>query len=232
MLTRENRLIEALPSECRAALLAHSAIVALEQEQMLHEAGKAFDYVYFPLDAIVSSLYFLKSGYGTEISLAGNEGVIGIASFLHGGWTRCSSQVRKAGQAYRITTRALQNEFAERSELRNVLLLYVQSLMTETAQAAVCKRYHSVGQQLCLLLLNYLDHFSVSTLDLTHEWIAATLGVRREGVTEAAGRLRDAGIIDYRRGRITVLDRPQLEEECCDCYSTLHHGKIRLRSAA
>jgi CRP-like cAMP-binding protein len=184
--------------------------------------------IYFPTDSIVSLLYVLANGASAEISIVGNEGVIGVALFMGGETTTNRAIVQSAGFAYRLTGRRLKQEFERHGDLMHVLLRYTQALLTQMAQTAVCNRHHTVDQQLCRWLLLSLDRLSSDKLTMTQELIANMLGVRREGVTEAAGKLQDLGVIRYKRGHITVLDRPQLERLSCECYAVVKKESDRL----
>ena len=196
---------------------------------VLYEAGDAQRYIYFPLDCIVSLLYVLKDGASAEIAVVGKDGAIGVALFMGGATTTNRAVVQSAGSAYRLTGRRLKQEFERHGEMLHVLLRYTQGLITQMAQTAVCNRHHSVDQQLCRWLLLSLDRLESNQLNMTQELIANMLGVRREGVTEAAGRLQKLGIIEYRRGRITVLDRRRLEKLSCECYEVVKRETDRLQ---
>jgi CRP-like cAMP-binding protein len=185
-------------------------------------------YVYFPTDSIVSLLYVLADGASAEISVVGNEGLIGIALFMGGETTPSRAIVQSAGSAYRLAGQELKDEFHRSGEVQLLLLRYTQALITQLAQTAVCNRHHSVDQQLCRWLLLSLDRLPSDELIMTQELIANMLGVRREGVTEAAGKLERSGVIRYARGRITVLDRPKLEQLCCECYAVVKKETDRL----
>jgi CRP-like cAMP-binding protein len=187
-------------------------------------------HVYFPTDSIVSLLYVLADGASAEISVVGNEGVIGIALFMGGDTTPSRAIVQSAGFAFRLAGQLLKDEFHRNGEVQLLLLRYTQALITQMAQTAVCNRHHSVDQQLCRWLLLSLDRLATNQLVMTQELIANMLGVRREGVTEAAGKLHKLGIIRYARGRITVLNRPKLEELCCECYAVVKKESDRLLS--
>ena len=196
---------------------------------VLYEAGDAQRYIYFPLDCIVSLLYVLRDGASAEIAVVGKDGAIGVALFMGGATTTNRAVVQSAGSAYRLTGRRLKQEFERHGEMLHVLLRYTQGLITQMAQTAVCNRHHSVDQQLCRWLLLSLDRLESNQLNMTQELIANMLGVRREGVTEAAGRLQKLGIIEYRRGRITVLDRRRLEKLSCECYEVVKRETDRLQ---
>jgi CRP-like cAMP-binding protein len=200
--------------------------------KVLYESGDALEYVYFPTDSIVSLLYVLESGASAEISVVGNEGLIGIALFMGGGTTPSRAIVQSAGHAYRLAGQWLKDEFHRNGGLQLLLLRYTQALITQMAQTAVCNRHHSVDQQLCRWLLLSLDRLKSNRLVMTQELIANMLGVRREGVTDAAGKLQKFGAIRYSRGQITVLDRPQLEQLCCECYSVVKRETDRIEGLA
>src|SRR6476660_9275899 len=202
-------------------LLAALSRVAMPLGKVLYESGDVLRYVYFPTNSIVSLLYVLSDGASAEISVVGNDGLIGIALFMGGETTPSRAVVQSAGYAYRLLAQHLKNEFHRHGELQLLLLRYTQALITQMAQTAVCNRHHSVDQQLCRWLLLSLDRLASNQLSMTQELIANMLGVRREGVTEAAGKLQDAGLISYRRGTITVLDRPGLEARSCECYQVV-----------
>jgi CRP-like cAMP-binding protein len=197
---------------------------------IVYESGGSLRHIYFPTDCIVSLLYVLKDGASAEIAVVGNEGAIGVALFMGGETTPSRAIVQSAGFAYRLTGTRLKQEFKGHGQMLHVLLRYTQSLITQMAQTAVCNRHHSVDQQLCRWLLLSLDRLSSSQLNMTQELIANMLGVRREGVTEAAGRLQKHGAIRYRRGQITVLDRAQLERTACECYAVVKRETDRLLS--
>jgi len=196
--------------------------------KVLYESGDVLHYVYFPTNSIVSLLYVLADGASAEISVVGNEGLIGIALFMGGETTPSRAIVQSAGFAYRLNGQMLKDEFHRNGEVQLLLLRYTQSLITQMAQTAVCNRHHSVDQQLCRWLLLSLDRLDSNQVAMTQELIANMLGVRREGVTDAAGKLEKLGDIRYSRGRITVLDRPKLEELCCECYAVVKKESDRL----
>jgi CRP-like cAMP-binding protein len=195
---------------------------------VLYESGDLLRYVYFPVDCIVSLLYVLADGSSAEIAVVGNDGLIGIALFTGGETTPNRAIVQSAGRAYRLPGQRLKDEFNRNGALRELLLRYTQALITQMAQTAVCNRHHSVDQQLCRWLLLSLDRLPSNRLVMTQELIANMLGVRREGVTEAAGNLQRLGVIQYQRGHITVLDRPTLETLCCECYAVVKKETDRL----
>jgi CRP-like cAMP-binding protein len=194
----------------------------------LYESGGHLDYVYFPIDSIVSLLYVMEDGASAEISVVGNEGIVGIALFMGGDSVPNRAVVQSEGFAYRLSGTALKQEFSRSGAFQHLLLRYTMALLTQMAQTAVCNRHHTVDQQLCRWLLLSLDRLPTNVLRMTQELIANMLGVRREGVTEAAGRLQNAGLIQYSRGCITVLDRPGLEERVCECYQVVREEFQRL----
>ena len=198
--------------------------------EVLYESGGRLQHVYFPTTSIVSLLYVMADGASAEIAVVGNEGVLGISLFMGGETTPSRAVVQSAGYGYRLKSQLLKQEFKRAGPMMHLLLRYTQALITQMAQTAVCNRHHSVEQQLCRWLLLSLDRLATLELTMTQELIANMLGVRREGVTEAAGKLRDAGVIRYNRGRITVLDRPRLEQEVCECYSVVKKEFDRLLS--
>ena len=195
---------------------------------VLYEPGDVLQHVYFPTDCIVSLLYVMADGASAEIAVVGNEGLIGVALFMGGETTSSRGIVQSAGSAYRLGGKKLKQEFHRDGQMQVLLLRYTQALITQMAQTAVCNRHHSVDQQLCRWLLLSLDRLSSSRLAMTQELIANMLGVRREGVTEAASKLQKLGVIHYRRGQITVLDRPKLEQLCCECYAVVKRETDRL----
>lgn len=198
--------------------------------QMLYEPGGQLRHAYFPTTSIVSLHYVTESGASAETAGVGNEGVVGISLFMGGDTTSSSAVVQTAGQAYRLDARLLQQEFNRAGLLQRLLLRYTQALMTQMSQTAVCNRHHSVEQQLCRWLLLTLDRIPSRELVLTHELVANTLGVRRESVTEVAGKLQRAGFISYRRGHISVIDRHGLETHACECYAVVKKELARLLS--
>jgi CRP-like cAMP-binding protein len=224
----QNHILSSLPPAVRERLFPHLKPVALSLGTVLHESGSLMRHIYFPTDAIVSLLYVLDSGAPAEIAVVGNDGAVGVSLFMGGETTTSRAVVQSAGCAYRLTGSRLKREFALHGDLMYILLRYTQSLITQMAQTAVCNRHHSVDQQLCRWLLLSLDRLYSNELIMTHELIANMLGVRREGVTDAAGKLQKLGVIRYRRGRITVLNRPQLERLCCECYGVVKTETERL----
>ena len=226
----QNHLLAALPTAEFEPLAAHLELVPLLLGQMLYEPGGQLQHAYFPTTAIVSLHYVMESGASTESAGVGNEGVVGISLFMGGDTTPSSAVVQTAGHAYRLERRRLLQEFNRAGLLQRVLLRYTQALMTQMAQTAVCNRHHSIEQQLCRWLLLTLDRLPTSELVMTQELVASMLGVRREGITEAAGNLQRAGIISYRRGHIAVLDRAGLEKCACECYAVVRKELRRLLS--
>ena len=224
----QNHLLAALPLDLRERLFPQLELMSLPLGRALYESGDILSHVYFPTDCIVSLLYVMENGASGEISVVGNEGVLGIALFMGGDSTPSRALVQSAGSAYRLPAQLFKNEFHRNNELQHLLLRYTQSLITQMAQTAVCNRHHSVDQQLCRWLLLSLDRLPGNKLTMTQELIANMLGVRREGVTEAAGKLQKRGVIEYRRGHITVVDRPALEKLSCECYAVVKRETDRL----
>lgn len=223
-----NRLIAALSADVQARLLPHLELTALPLGKVLYESGDTLRHVYFPTDCIVSLLYVMENGSSAEISVVGNEGIIGIALFMGGESTPSRAIVQSGGYAYRLLGRRFKEEFNRHGEMLMLSLRYTQSLITQMAQTAVCNRHHMIDQQLCRWLLLSLDRLPSNCLTMTQELIANMLGVRREGVTEAAGKLQKLGVIEYSRGRITVLDRSRLEQLSCECYAVVKKETDRL----
>ena len=228
---RGNHILDALPAEERARLLPHLSLVSMPLGMALYESGETLRHIYFPTDSIVSLLYVMKNGASAEIAVVGHEGAIGVALFMGGETTPSRAIVQSAGSAYRLGRKRLKLEFNRHGQLLQVLLRYTQSLITQMAQTAVCNRHHSVNQQLCRWLLLSLDRLPSSELKMTQELIANMLGVRREGVTAAAGELQRVGAIRYSRGKITVIDRAKLEQLSCECYAVVKRETDRLLSA-
>ncbi|HMH20114.1 MAG TPA: Crp/Fnr family transcriptional regulator [Burkholderiales bacterium] len=226
-----NRLLAALPAEDYQRLLPDLELVPLPLGLAVYESGGKLDYVYFPTDCIVSLLYVMKDGSSAEIAVVGPEGLVGVSLFMGGESTPSRAVVQSAGSAFRLPSKTLKREFEQSHPLQHLLLRYTQALITQMAQTAVCNRHHSVEQQLCRWLLLSLDRLDSNELNMTQELIANMLGVRREGVTEAAGHLQTAGMIQYNRGRIKVLDRPKLEERVCECYMVVKRESDRLLPA-
>jgi len=228
---RQNRLLAALPAADYERLLPELELVPLPLGWAVYEAGGHLGYVYFPVDSIISLLYVMEDGASAEIAVTGFDGVVGIALFMGGETTPSRAVVQSAGYAYRLKAVVLKREFEQGGELQHLALRYTQALITQMAQTAVCNRHHSVEQQLARWLLLSLDRLSSNELAMTQELIANMLGVRREGVTEAAGHLQRAGLIHYSRGHITVLDRPKLEHRVCECYAVVKKEYDRLLPA-
>ena len=224
----QNHLLAALDADVQQRVLPHLELMTLPLGKVIYESGDTVRHVYFPTNSIVSLLYVLESGASAEISVVGNEGLVGIAMFMGGESTPSRAIVQSGGYAYKMTGQRLKDEFHRHGDLHRLLLRYTQSLITQMAQTAVCNRHHSIDQQLCRWLLLSLDRLLTDELTMTQELIANMLGVRREGVTEAAGKLQKLGVIDYNRGRITVLDRPQLETLSCECYEVVKRESDRL----
>jgi CRP-like cAMP-binding protein len=223
-----NRLLAALPDASLRMLLPHLEAVPLPLGMVVYESGGAQGYVYFPTSSIVSLLYVLADGASAEIAVTGNEGLVGISLFMGGETTPSRAVVQSAGHGYRLRGDVLRKEFESGGVLQHLLLRYTQALITQMTQTAVCNRHHSVDQQLCRWLLLSLDRLPTNELVMTQELIANMLGVRREGVTEAAGKLQDEGLIRYSRGHITVLDRKKLEARVCECYGVVKKEYDRL----
>jgi CRP-like cAMP-binding protein len=229
---QQNRLLAALSSVECDRLYPHLRLVQMPLGKVLSEPGDLLRHVYFPVDCIVSLLYVLESGASAEISVVGNEGLVGIALFMGGETTPSRALVQSAGHAYRLDGKRLKEEFHRSGDLQLLLLRYTQALITQMDQTAVCNRHHSVDQQLCRWLLLSLDRVASNELVMTQELIANMLGVRREGVTEAAGKLQKLGAIRYSRGQIKVVNRPMLEQLCCECYSVVKLESDRIEDLA
>jgi CRP-like cAMP-binding protein len=227
---KNNHLLAALPPSDLARIKPHLERVRMPLGEVLYEAGGRLQHVYFPTTSIVSLLYVMEDGSSAEIAVVGNEGILGISLFMGGDTTPSRAVVQSKGYGYRLKSQLLKQEFKRAGPMMYLLLRYTQALITQMAQTAVCNRHHSVDQQLCRWLLLSLDRLSGNDLTMTQELIANMLGVRREGVTEAAGKLRDAGIIEYSRGHIKVLDRGQLEGRVCECYAVVKKEFDRLLS--
>lgn len=224
----QNRILAALPPAEFEALLPQLELVSMPLGHMLYEPDSPQRHAYFPTTAIVSLHYVTESGASAETAGVGNEGMVGVSIFMGGDTTSSSAVVQTAGHAYRLDRRLLKQEFDRAGLLQRLLLRYTQALMTQMSQTAACNRHHSVEQQLCRWLLLTLDRVSTRELIMTQELIAGMLGVRREGVTEAAGKLQRAGFISYRRGHIAVLDRSGLQSHACECYGVLKKELTRL----
>jgi len=227
---KQNHLLAALPADEFERLSGHLELVPMPLGEALYESGGRLLHVYFPTTSIVSLLYVMEDGASAEIAVVGNEGILGISLFMGGETTPSRAVVQSAGYGYRLKAQLLKQEFNRGGPVMHLLLRYTQALITQMAQTAVCNRHHSVEQQLCRWLLLSLDRLSSDELSMTQELIANMLGVRREGVTEAAGKLQRAGLISYSRGRITVLNRKGLENEVCECYAVVKKEFDRLLS--
>jgi CRP-like cAMP-binding protein len=225
---RKNHVLGALPDAEWQRWLPQLEAVELPLGQVLYESGNTLSHVYFPTTAIVSLLYVMEDGASAEIAVVGNEGVVGISLFMGGESTPSRAVVQSAGLGFRLRAQAIRNEANRAGPVLHVLLRYTQALITQMAQTAVCNRHHSLDQQLCRWLLLSLDRLQGSELVMTQELIANMLGVRREGVTEAARHLQELGLIRYVRGHITVLDRPGLEQRTCECYAVVKKEYDRL----
>ena len=228
---RDNRMIDALSDTDWSRWKDLLAPVDLPLGHVLYESGGAMEHVYFPTTAIVSLLYVMENGASAEIAVVGNEGLVGISLFMGGESTPSRAVVQSAGRGFRIEAHAIKLEFDRSHAVMHLLLRYTQALITQMAQTAVCNRHHSLDQQLCRWLLLSLDRLSGNELVMTQELIANMLGVRREGVTEAALKLQQAGLIRYARGHIHVLDRPGLEHRTCECYEVVRKEYARLLPA-
>ena len=224
----QNHLLAILPASDFEPLAVHLELVPLQLGSMLYEPGAQLQHAYFPTTAIVSLHYVLESGATAESAGVGNEGMVGIALFMGGDTTPSSAVVQTAGHAYRLPARVLKQEFARSGLIQQLLLRYTQALMAQISQSAVCNRHHSVEQQLCRWLLLTLDRAPLRELVMTQELVASMLGVRREGITAAAGNLQRAGLIRYRRGHISVLERPGLVSRACECYGVVAKELDRL----
>ena len=226
----QNHLLAALPTAEFEALATHLELVPMRLGQMLYEPGGQLQHAYFPTSSIVSLHYVMESGASAETAGVGNEGMVGVSLFMGGDTTPSSAVVQTAGHAYRLERRLLKQEFERGGLLQKLLLRYTQALLTQMAQTAVCNRHHSLEQQLCRWLLLTLDRLPSNELVMTQELVASMLGVRREGITVAAGDLQRAGYISYRRGHIAVLNRTGLETQSCECYAVVKKELKRLLS--
>ena len=219
----------ALSPEAQDRIIPQMELVPLALGMVLYESGDTMRHVYFPVDSIISLLYVMENGASAEISVVGNEGVVGISLFMGGESTPSRAVVQSAGYAYRLSGHLMKEEFYLHGPTMLLLLLrYTQALITQMAQTAVCNRHHTIDQQLCRWLLLSIDRLKENELTMTQELIANMLGVRREGVTEAAGKLQLQGVIEYSRGHIKVLDRPKLEQLSCECYAVVKKETDRL----
>ena len=227
---KHNHLLASLPSEEWKRWQPQLEWVEMPLGHVIYESGGAQSHVYFPTNAIISLLYVMENGASAEIAVVGNEGIVGVSLFMGGESTPSRAVVQSAGEGYRLSSAVIKDEF-KRAPVLHLMLRYTQALITQMAQTAVCNRHHSLDQQLCRWLLLSLDRLQGDELVMTQELIANMLGVRREGVTEAALKLQAAGCIQYARGRIRVLDRPALEERTCECYAVVRKEYQRLLPA-
>jgi CRP-like cAMP-binding protein len=225
---RDNQLLATLSAEELKRLSAHLEPVEMRLGDVVYESGRDLDHVYFPTTSIVSLLYVLESGASAEIAIVGREGVVGVSIFMGGATTPSRAVVQSSGSGFRMLARVIQDEFRRGGTIQHLMLRYTQSLLTQMAQTAVCNRHHSLDQQLCRWLLLSIDRLDRPEIATTQELISNMLGVRREGVTEAAGKLQKAGVISYRRGHIKVLDRAALEQMSCECYQVVRRETERL----
>jgi CRP-like cAMP-binding protein len=225
---KQNKLLAALPAVELKSLKPRLELVQLRSGDILVEAGKRPQFAYFPVDSVISLYARMESGVASSIAMIGNEGMYSVAQVLGGDTLPFFASVQNGGHAFRIDSCQLKERIAESGEFSHILLLYSQAILTQIAQTGVCGRHHSLEQQLCLHLLLIHDRSLTDHFILTHESVAHMLGARRESVTEAAGRLRDAGLIDYKRGHVKVLDRSGLEAHCCECYQVVTREFKRL----
>ena len=225
---QNNALLASLPAAEWARWQPQLEWVAMPLGQVIYESGRTLSHVFFPTTSIVSLLYVMESGASAEIAVVGHEGVVGISLFMGGGSTPSRAVVQSAGEGWRLPSAAIKDEFNRSHPVMHLMLRYTQALITQMAQTAVCNRHHTVDEQLCRWLLLRLDRVTGPELLITQDLIAQTLGVRREGVTEAALSLKNAGLIKYSRGRITVLDRAGLERRTCECYGVVKTEYDRL----
>lgn len=223
-----NRLLSALNPQTRSRLDPSLKLVDLPLGAVVYESGQVPEFVYFPANCIVSLLNVTLDGASAEISVVGNDGIVGIAVFMGGESSPSRAIIQSAGSAFRLPARNLREEFNRCVEMRTLMLRYTQALIAQMSQTAVCNRHHSIDQQLCRWLLLSLDRLDGNSLTMTHELIANMLGVRREGVSEAAGKLQKLGVINYQRGHITVTDRSKLEKLSCECYQVVRRETDRL----
>ena len=228
----QNQLLAALPPADLARISDQMEAAPMPLGHVLYESGDQLQHVYFPANSIISLLYVMEDGASAEIAIVGSEGIVGISLFMGGETTPSRAIVQSAGQAFRVSSKVLKKEFRRAGPLQDVLLRYTQALITQMSQTAVCNRHHSVEQQLCRWLLMSLDRLGSTELSMTQKLIADMLGVRREGVTEAAGKLQKLGLIEYSRGRIVVLDRAGVEKHACDCYQVVKKEYERLLPGA
>jgi CRP-like cAMP-binding protein len=226
----QNKLLNALSSDTRERIFPHLRLTSMALGTVVYESGQNEDHVYFPNDCIISMLYLMIDGASAEISVIGNEGIVGIAAFMGGLSTTSRAVSQSAGYAFRLPATVLMKEFNTNAKMRMLILRYTQTLITQMTQTAACNRHHSIQQQLCRWILLSMDRLTGNRLNMTQELIANMLGVRREGVTEAAGKLQKLGAIDYKRGQITVLDRALLEKISCECYRMVRKETDRLQA--
>lgn len=224
----QNYLLAAIPESSKPQIFKSLKLVELNLGDVVYESDQPIEFVYFPTNAIVSLLYVMLNGASAEISVIGHEGLVGVSVVLGGSSTPNRAVVQSAGYAFRMPIENLEKELSSSPDLRILTLRYTQTLITQMSQTAVCNRHHSIDQQLCRWLLLSLDRIEGSQLDMAQELIANMLGVRREGVTEAASKLQKLGVIEYRRGHITVLDRKAVEELSCECYTVVKRESERL----
>ena len=224
----QNHLLAALTAAEQERLFPQLELVTMPLAKVLYESGSQLSHVYFPTTSIVSLLYVMEDGASAEIAVVGNEGLVGVALFMGGETTPSRAVVQSAGFAYRLAGAGIKLEFTRSGAMQHLMLRYTQALLTQMSQTAVCNRHHSLDQQLCRWLLLSLDRLPSNELKMTQELIANMLGVRREGVTEAAGNLQKDGLIRYSRGRITVLERNKLEQRVCECYAVVRTEFERL----
>jgi CRP-like cAMP-binding protein len=227
--SQRNQLLASLSPESRDRIFPQLRLIEMPLGRVLYEPGDVLHHVYFPTDCIVSLLNVMEGGSSAEIAIVGNDGLIGISLFMGGETTPGRAVVQSAGYAYQLIGQNLKDEFHRNGAMQILLLRYTQALITQMSQTAVCNRHHSVDQQLCRWLLLSLDRLTSNELVMTQELIANMLGVRREGVTDAAGKLQTLGVIRYNRGQITVLDRPKLERLSCECYAVVKKETDRLQ---
>lgn len=226
----QNRLLAALPAGVRKRFFSRLKLVELELGDVIYESDQSLEFVYFPTNCIISLLYVMRDGASAEISVVGSEGMVGVAVFMGGESTPTRLVVQSKGFAYRMSSVDLKEEFNSNAEIRALMLRFTHTLIIQMSQTAVCNRHHSIDQQLCRWLLLSLDRLGDNRLNMTQELIANMLGVRREGVTEAAGKLQKLDVIKYHRGQITVIYRPALEVLCCECYAVVKRETDRLFS--
>jgi len=225
---KQNQLLGALSAADLKRIRPHLQLMDMPLGDVVYESGRHLGHVYFPTNCIVSLLYVMENGASAEIAVIGHEGLVGVSLFMGGETTPSRAVVQSAGSAYRLAGEVMKAEFRRGGAMQHLMLRYTQSLITQMAQTAVCNRHHSVDQQLCRWLLLSIDRLPAPEITMTQELIANMLGVRREGVTEAAGKLQKAGVISYRRGHIKVLDRPLLEKMSCECYAVVRRETDRL----